>query len=189
VEVAGVSILPVENSGDGKRDDLSALDFDTFFAAEYRSLVGLASVLCGQRTLGEEVAQEALLSAYKHWPRIAAYEDPAGWTRRVVANLATSSWRRRAREARALLRIRRIRPAHVELTVADTEFWAEVRALPRRQAQCVALHYLEDRSIADIARVLDIAEPTVRVHLHAARHELAKRLHEQFEASDGEDGL
>jgi RNA polymerase sigma-70 factor (ECF subfamily) len=184
VEVAGVSVLPVESSGEEEPSDPTALDFDAFFAAEYRGLVGLASVLCGQRALGEELAQEALLSAYKNWPRIASYDDPGAWTRRVVANLATSSWRRRAREARAILKVRRARRPDAELVTTDIAFWAEVRALPARQAQCVALHYLEDRSVADIARVLGIAEPTVRVHLHTARRELARQLNETFEEDD-----
>jgi RNA polymerase sigma-70 factor (ECF subfamily) len=181
-----VSILPVEDSGEERSADLPPRDFDAFFAAEYRGLVGLAAVLCGQRALGEELAQEALLSAYRNWHRVALYDDPAAWTRRVVANLATSSWRRRTREARALLRIRRSRQSQSELTSADTEFWTEVRSLPPRQAQCVALHYLEDRSITEIARVLDIAESTVRVHLHAARQELATRLHESLDEEDGQ---
>jgi RNA polymerase sigma-70 factor (ECF subfamily) len=58
----------------------------------------------------------------------------------------------------------------------DDDFWRAVRALPRRQAQCVALHYLEDRAVDDIAGVLGIAAPTVRVHLHTARSTLAERI-------------
>jgi RNA polymerase sigma-70 factor (ECF subfamily) len=84
--------------------------------------------------------------------------------------------RRGTREARALARFanRRTTPAP-ELDV-DNEFWHAVRALPRRQAQCVALRYLEDRSVDDIAALLGIAAPTVRVHLHAGRAALAARL-------------
>ena len=55
----------------------------------------------------------------------------------------------------------------------DDEFWDAVRALPTRQAQCVALLYLEDRPVAEIAEILDIAPGTVRVHLHEARATLA----------------
>jgi RNA polymerase sigma-70 factor, ECF subfamily len=51
-----------------------------------------------------------------------------------------------------------------------------VRALPQRQAQAVALYYLEDRSIAQTAVVLDCAEGTVRAHLVKARRTLARRL-------------
>ena len=66
-----------------------------------------------------------------------------------------------------------------ELTAQDEELWAAVRRLPKRQAQCVALHYLEDRSTAEVAAVLGISEATVRVHLHRARTHLATTLGEE----------
>jgi RNA polymerase sigma-70 factor (ECF subfamily) len=60
--------------------------------------------------------------------------------------------------------------------VGDPAFWAAVRALPERQAACVALHYLEDRSVADIAEVLGCRAATVKVHLHRGRTALARTL-------------
>lgn len=55
-------------------------------------------------------------------------------------------------------------------------FWRAVRALPARQAQCIALRYLDDLGSASIARVLGCAESTVRVHLHRGRTALARTL-------------
>jgi RNA polymerase sigma-70 factor (ECF subfamily) len=79
----------------------------------------------------------------------------------------------------------RLRARAVEVTPApnppDDEFWDAVRMLPARQAQCVALLYLEDRSVAEIAEILEIAPGTVRVHLHEARTTLAVRLAEHDE--------
>jgi RNA polymerase sigma-70 factor (ECF subfamily) len=83
------------------------------------------------------------------------------------------------REARALARLAGRRTPADEVTVDDPTFWAAVRRLPRRQAQCVALHYLEDRSTAEVAAVLGISEATVRVHLHRARTDLASTLGEE----------
>ena len=60
----------------------------------------------------------------------------------------------------------------------DDEFWAAVHDLPRRQAQCITLRYLDDRSVDEITVVLGIAPATVRVHLHSARSALAVRLGE-----------
>ncbi len=155
---------------------LEPQSFDDFFRSEYRRVVGLAMVLCGRLGIAEELAQDAFVSAFRRWDRVRVYEDPGAWVRRVVVNLATSSLRRRAREARALARVARGRSAEApEIDMGD-EFWQAVRALPRRQAQCVALRYLEDRSVEEIASVLGIAAPTVRVHLHAARTTLAARI-------------
>jgi len=95
----------------------------------------------------------------------------------VAANLATSGLRRRVVEARALARLAaRREPALDPLPAENADFWRAVRALPQRQAQAVALYYLEDRSIAQTAVVLDCAEGTVRAHLAKARRTLARRL-------------
>jgi len=160
-------------------DYATAQAFDPFFAAEYGRVVGLAFVLCGRRAVAEEVAQDAFVQAYRRWTVVSGYDDPGAWVRRVAVNLATSTLRRRAREARALARLAGRRTDPAQLVVADESFWEAVRRLPRRQAQCVALHYLEDRSIGEIAAVLEIAEPTVRVHLHQGRTALATALGEE----------
>ena len=55
------------------------------------------------------------------------------------------------------------------------EFWALVRRLPDRQAAAVALHYLDDLSIAEIADALGCAEGTAKAHLHQARRTLAEQ--------------
>ena len=126
----------------------------------------------------EDLAQEAMIAAYRRWPEVGQLERPGGWSRRVVLNLAASAYQRRKAEARALLRLAPLRgepPA--QLGAESAEFWREVRRLPRRQAQAVALFYLEETSVAEIAEVLGCAESTVKVHLHRGRQALAKRLH------------
>ena len=62
------------------------------------------------------------------------------------------------------------------LSAPDDEFWKAVRTLPKRQAQAIALHYLEDLPIAEIAEILECAEGTVKVHLHKGRKGLATKL-------------
>jgi RNA polymerase sigma-70 factor (ECF subfamily) len=156
--------------------ELAPRSFDDFFRAEYARVVGLAAVLCGRRAVAEELAQDAFVSAYRHWDRVAGYDDPGAWVRRVVVNLSTSALRRSAREARALAHLSRRRPPDALDLPVDDDFWRAVRSLPRRQAQCIALHYLEDRTAEDIAGILDIAAATVRVHLHTGRTSLAARL-------------
>jgi RNA polymerase sigma-70 factor (ECF subfamily) len=157
-------------------------DFDAFFRREYRSLVGLAVVLTGDRGAAEDLAQDALFAAHRKWSDLAAYEDPGAWVRRVVANRSASTWRRRTRELRAVTRLAHRRVEVVApLDPPDEEFWTAVRALPARQAQCVALAYLEDRSAAEIGKILGISPTTVRVHLHEARATLARELGERDE--------
>jgi RNA polymerase sigma-70 factor (ECF subfamily) len=92
-----------------------------------------------------------------------------------VTNRAASHWRRRAREAAALARLA-ARPDAVALAPEHDDFWSKVRSLPRREAQVVALYYVDDRSVADIATLLGIAEGTVKATLSHARSSLTRAL-------------
>lgn len=151
--------------------------FEDFYLQEYPRVVALVYALSGSRTGAEDIAQEAFLQAYRDWDRVGSYEHQAAWVRRVAANLATSGLRRRLVEARALMRLAgRWEPTVEVLAAEHAEFWAVVRALPARQAQAVALYYLEDLSIQQTAAVLGCAEGTVKAHLAKARGALARRL-------------
>lgn len=154
----------------------AVVSFETFYERELRSVIGLAYALSGSRTLAEDLAQDAFVAAHNNWDRVSRYDKPEAWVRRVVANMAVSSFRRKVREARALARIGRPEPRIDVLPAEADHFWREVRRLPDRQARAVALHYLEDRSVAEIAEILECAENTVKVHLHKGRAKLATRL-------------
>ena len=65
----------------------------------------------------------------------------------------------------------------------DEDFWAAVRGLPRRQAQVVALHYIYDLSVADVAATLQISEGTAKTHLSRARTSLVLVLGERGDQS------
>jgi RNA polymerase sigma factor (sigma-70 family) len=151
--------------------------FEHFYLEEYPRVVRLVYALSGSRVGAEDIAQEAFLRAYRDWERVGSYEHQAAWVRRVAANLATSGLRRRLAEARALARLAaRREPALEPLPAEEAEFGRALRALPRRQGQAVALFYVEDLSVPQIAVVLDCAEGTVKAHLAKARHTLARRL-------------
>lgn len=151
--------------------------FDAFYGREFSSVVGLAYALSGSRWAAEELAQEAFLAAHRKWNEVGGYDQPGAWVRRVVSNLSTSLVRRRVAEARALVKLAARRPESLPpLDASDAEFWRAVRALPKRQSQVIALHYLEDLSVAEIAETLNVAQGTVKTHLHRGRVELARRL-------------
>lgn len=151
--------------------------FEDFYMREYLAVVGLAYALSGSRWGAEDLAQEAFLAAHRDWDRIGSYEQPGAWVRRVVANMSVSAFRRRAAEARAFSRMPFGRDATLpDLAAGDPEFWAAIRKLPRRQAQVLALFYLEDRSIAEVAEILDVTIGTVKRQLHNGRQALGRRL-------------
>lgn len=152
--------------------------FEVFYRREFPRMVDLAYSLSGSSwPVAEDLAQDALIAAYRDWARIAALDNPATWVRRVVLNRAASRFQRTKAEARALLRLAPLRHEHVDRIDPDARaFWEAVRALPTRQAQTIALHYLDELSIPEIAEVLGCSPNTIKVHLHRGRRELARRL-------------
>ncbi|MEN3271865.1 MAG: polymerase sigma-70 factor, subfamily [Actinomycetota bacterium] len=160
-------------------DDYLAPSFEQFVADEYGRVLAFARASTHGWSEAEDLTQEAFLAAYRKWSEVSRFERPDAFVRRVVANRSVSGVRRRVREAAAVRRLDQ--SSVIDTDGLDPAFWAAVGRLPIRQRHVVALHYLEDRSVADIAALLDIAEGTVKAHLHAARHSLAKTLHADIE--------
>jgi RNA polymerase sigma-70 factor (ECF subfamily) len=157
--------------------------FDAFFRREYPRLVTLARALSGSRAHAEDLAQDAMIVVLRRWDEIARFDNPTAYARRTCANLAVSSRRRRWAEVRALVRLASYRDPLPSMG-EDERFWDEVRALPKREAQVVALYYGCDLPLVEIAELLGIANGTVKAHLSHARDRLASRL-----APDGPSSL
>lgn len=154
--------------------------FDSFYRREVRSVVGLAYVLSGSGSAAEDLAQEAFVAAYRQWDRIAGFDDPGAWVRRVVANRSVSAYRRRISELKAVLRLGSPRVFEVtEFPSESAHVWKEVRRLPKRQAQAVVLRHVDGRSIGEIAVILECSENTVKTHLRRAKEKLTDRLEQE----------
>ena len=151
-------------------------DFSRFWRAEYSAVVRLTLALTGRRDVAEELAQDAFVAAYRRWPLVSAYDQPGAWVRRVATNAAVSALRRRSVELKGLARLSRQRWQAVEIPEEDQQLWAALRELPKRQAQVLALVVVDDLSVAEVARVLEVGEETVRTHLRRGRAALAERL-------------
>jgi RNA polymerase sigma-70 factor (ECF subfamily) len=152
--------------------------FDRFYEREYAAVVGLMYGMTRSRVLAEDLAQEAFLRAHRDWSRVEHMDSPEGWVRRTALNIARSRWRRLRSEARALMR-----SASGDTSSGDHRtspeieaFWSEVKRLPARQAQAIALHYVEDLSVSEIGTVLGVADGTVKALLHQGRERLRRQL-------------
>lgn len=156
--------------------------FPDWYRSEYHQVVALVYVLSGSRWAAEELVQDAFTEAHRRWASIGLYDDPGAWVRKVAVNKARSWGRRRGAEARAYAKhALRERELPSELPESADGFWSAVRSLPERQSQIVALHYLDDRPIDEIAALLEITPGTVKTQLHRARTTLATRLHADLE--------
>lgn len=152
----------------------------TLFEAHQRRLFLLARRMVGDPEESRDVVQEVFVrAAHARLPG-----DPGACEAWLVRTTVNACRDRRRRE-----RVRRLARARLaEETAADPAVQADpdqalrravtsaLAALPPRQRAVVVLHELEDRDIADVARLLGISRVTVRWHLAAARRRLADAL-------------
>ena len=150
--------------------------FEALYRRDYRAVVGLIYGLTGSMPAAGEIAQDAFVTAHRKWAEIGAFDDPGAWVRHIALNAARSMRRRVVSEVRALARPSGRRGSPVEMPADCSRFWAALRSLPVRQAQALALHYYEDKSIAEIANVMRCGAATVKTHLFRGRSSLAVTL-------------
>ena len=154
-------------------------EFNAFFRAQLRPLIALAYALTGVRSTSEDLAQEGLLAAFNRWSQVRDLENPGAWVRRVVANRAVSSVRRRVVEAIGSTRMRTTdeESSTIGTLASDNEHvWEAIRRLPKRQAQVITLRTLDRSTVAEIADVLKISEEAASTHLRRARQTLTRVL-------------
>jgi RNA polymerase sigma-70 factor (ECF subfamily) len=151
--------------------------FGSFYHRERRSMVALAYATSKSRLAAEDIAQDAFMAAFSEWDKIGRLDNPATWVRRMVVNRSVSVIRRRIAAARHLARLGgHIDQVDLPAVSAETEHvWDEVRRLPRRQRQAVALRYVDQLSLAEIGEVLGCSKESVNTHLRRARSTLARR--------------
>ena len=145
--------------------------FDALFADHYPRLVRALTLVAGDQEVAADAVQEAFVKAHLKWRKISRYDDPIGWVRRVAINQIRDAHRRHERKNRALRRLASREPM-VTQPVEPDEFGRLLAALPTQQRAATALFYVDGLTIAEIAVALDIAEGSVKSHLHDARRRL-----------------
>jgi RNA polymerase sigma factor (sigma-70 family) len=153
----------------------AAPDLDAVYKSEIRRMIGLASVLTGSRSAGEDLAHDAFLQVLRRVEREPGYLRSPAWPllRTVLVRLAVQRRRAMARETRRLAQF--WKPPENEVwdpDVALIDWRAALHALPPRMRACAVLFYGEDMSINDIAQELRCSPRTVEHHLHSARGKL-----------------
>ena len=130
----------------------------------------------------EEVAQDIFL---KLWQALPAYDGraaPSTWLYTIARNTCLSAVRSDSRrKARPLDSIAEAAATGVEagrdvLNRIDLEQCLE--RLPQIQREVITLFYLQEKSIDEVARMLDLAQGTVKSHLYRARLALAAMIKE-----------
>jgi RNA polymerase sigma factor (sigma-70 family) len=158
-----------------ERVDWAEREFSLFFHEEFANVARTAYLVLHDRTAAEDVAQDAFTQLFRNWAKISRYDRPGAWVRRVAIRLAV---RHARRERVRVFLLRWIEPPRHETPARDPDLIRAIRALPPQQRAAVALHYFEDRPVAEVAGLLGCSTATAKVHLFKARRRLAHLLSE-----------
>ncbi|MFF1506706.1 SigE family RNA polymerase sigma factor [Streptomyces sp. NPDC058326] len=156
-------------------------EFEAFYVQAVGRLTGQLYVMLGDLQEAEDVVQEAFVKGWNRRRQLDRDGGPEAWIRKVAWRLAVSQWRFRRRTADAWTRRAAVPPQvagpgpeHVVLVEA-------LRTLPPQQRRTVALHYLCDLTVEQIAGETGLSASTVKTHLGRGRAALADRLRDNVQ--------
>jgi RNA polymerase sigma-70 factor (sigma-E family) len=142
---------------------MSPDDFDRFVAANGDGLLRTAYLIVGDLHEAEDLVQETLFKVASKWPRVRRMENPVGYTRRILVNLALHGSSKRSRNRAEL---KATPPAETAATPAHLEIRDELlnalAALPPRQRAALVLRYFLDLPEAEAAVALGCSLGTVK---------------------------
>lgn len=154
-------------------------EYEWCFRSSFASVARTVFLIVHDRGRAEELTQEAFLQLARKWRTVSEYERPDAWVRRVAIRMAVHAVQRESR------RPGKERLAVVDAadrTLPDPDVQRAVASLAPMQRACVVLFYWEDRSVKEIAHVLQVSESTVKQHLFRARARLAGMLGEEVDS-------
>ncbi len=169
----GDRVTTVESLPDYCND---AGSFEDLYRREYPGLLAFARAWTGDRSASEDLVQDTMVRAFVHWTTVHRYRRPGAWCLRVLTNACRGHWRRRQTEQRYLSRRRVVEQASAGPSVDVVAFWEAVRRLPERPRIVVALFYAADRSVDEIASIVNVPVGTVTSDLTRARTVLMAEL-------------
>ena len=146
------------------------MEFDEYVAARGQQLVRLGYVLSRDHHSAEDLAQTALMHAYRHWRRVRRMDDPHAYVRRTLVNAHLSASRRSSTRETPVVTAQS-GPSEPDPAIALAEhdaMWRALAGLTRRERSVLVLRYYEDLDHASIAAVLGIKESTARATVSRA---------------------
>ena len=157
-----------------------ALQFEVLFEREKERLFQALCLVTRNRFEAEELAQDAFLSVYERWDRVAEMDDPTGYLYRTAMNAFRSWHRRSALSAKRAIGL--TRPDDAISNIEDQDMVVRALApLTARQRAAVVLIDLMGYSSEEAARVLGIRASTVRTHAERAHRDLGARMERSHE--------
>jgi len=174
----------------------STREFGTWMASEQKRIFLLCRRLLQDVEEADSATQDAFLKAWQALNRteLKELEDASRWLTRIAVNTCLDRlrsrrwqfWRKRPnpQDEQTILEL----AATAGPDALDQVFAAEIaqrlenalQKLSLRQRAAFTLRHYEDRSMAEIAEILDLDIGTVKVHLSRATAKLREELHDLY---------
>lgn len=166
-----------------QRGDMAA--FEVLFLKYQGPIYRTALAVTRDPGAAEEVLQDCFYKTYLNIMNITGEGSLSPWLHRVAVNLSCNALKKRRVRFEALDDVAEnmiTSDPHQspESVVEQAELRGKMRdainALPVKHRVVVALHYLQDFSLPEVAYILDLPVGTVKSRLHHARKSLRDRL-------------
>ena len=158
----------------------AAAGVEVLCRAQWKPMVRLAYLLCGDQEGAEDIVQDAFAALNRRWDRLRSAEAAGAYLRTAVVNGTRSAIRRRAIARRLLHPIRDERVEAAESTAVRNDeqrrVLAVIRQLPRRQREVIVMRYWAGLSEAEIAATLGVSPGTVKTAAARARSAIQSRM-------------
>lgn len=152
--------------------------FDEIFAAYGKTAVRTAALISGEKSLAEDIAQEAFTLCIIH---IGELKNPLAFRSWFFRILTRCAWKITDRRTQSTEWNDKALPPCPDTYPSDggmqnEELRMALNKLGRKQRTAVVLYYFNELSIREIARVTSSPEATVKTRLFAARQRLRRTL-------------
>jgi len=144
--------------------------FEVFFAEQRDRLMAQAYAMTASFDMAEDMVQEVIVRAWRHWEQVSRMERPGAWARKVLENLVIDNWRSRAIRRKVVEVNETVQPpdvGHVDIARA-------LRRIPDSQRMALVLHDVIGLSVAEVAFEMNCPEGSVRAWLSRGRKALAE---------------
>jgi RNA polymerase sigma-70 factor (ECF subfamily) len=140
----------------------------------HRVCLRLAYRYASNPSEAEDVAQEALLRAWRRRSTLRDVDRRNQWLAAIVRNEAFRQHARVRPDPTSAVEGRGVEDEQVVATVELADLHAAMKLLNDRDRELLHMRYQDDLTQAAIARKLGIPEGTVKVRLHRARKRLRR---------------
>jgi RNA polymerase sigma-70 factor (ECF subfamily) len=174
----------------------STREFGSWMAAEQRRIFLLCRRMLQDFEEADSATQDTFLKAWQalNRPEFKELDDASRWVTRIAVNTCLDRlrsrrwqfWRKRPnqKDEQSILEL----AAAVGPNAEDRVFGGEIgqrlenalEKLSLRQRAAFTLRHYEDRSLAEIAEILDLDIGTVKAHLFRAIAKLREELHDLY---------